>query len=311
MGGHKGILSCQQVHLIPVFPFCIQLVGLHQGTGIAQGDFKGITEYGPSGQLDIIPLYFENSKGEFVHEPNPLVAANLADLQALVVKEKADFGICFDGAADRLMVVDEKGGIVGCDHLTAFLAARFLESDPGAAIMYDLRSSKAVEEDVRAKGGNPIRGRVGHVFMKAAMAEHKGVFGGELSGHFYFRDNFNADSGAVAMAVTLSAIAEAGKPLSEIIAPIARYRQSGEINFEIEDKDAALAEVKARYAGRGRIDELDGVSIDCFAKEGWWANIRKSNTEPLLRLNLEARDAAILETKFNEIAPLLGQRVDH
>ncbi|MCA9309895.1 MAG: phosphomannomutase/phosphoglucomutase, partial [Phycisphaerales bacterium] len=233
----------------------------------------------PSGQLDIIPLYFENSKGEFVHEPNPLVAANLADLQALVVKEKADFGICFDGDADRLMVVDEKGGIVGCDHLTAFLAARFLESDPGAAIMYDLRSSKAVEEDVRAKGGNPIRGRVGHVFMKAAMAEHKGVFGGELSGHFYFRDNFNADSGAVAMAVTLSAIAEAGKPLSEIIAPIARYRQSGEINFEIEDKDAALAEVKARYAGRGRIDELDGVSIDCFAKEGWWANIRKSNTE--------------------------------
>lgn len=262
--------------------------------------------------LEVIELYFDNSKGEFVHEPNPLVAANLRDLQAKVVAEKADFGICFDGDADRLMVVDEHGGIVGCDHLTAFLGAWFLKKEGGkGAIAYDLRSSKAVEEDVAKAGGRPVRGRVGHVFMKAALAEHRAVFGGELSGHFYFRDNFNADSGAIAMSVVLTAVAESGKPMSRLIAPIARYAQSGEINFEIEDKDGALARLKDRYAGHGTIDELDGVTIDCFKQEGWWCNVRKSNTEPLLRLNLEARDAGLLEKMVGEVSPMLGHRVEH
>ncbi|MEQ8850756.1 MAG: phosphomannomutase/phosphoglucomutase [Phycisphaerales bacterium] len=264
-----------------------------------------------NGNLDIVELYFDNTKGEFVHEPNPLVAANLRDLQARVVKEKADFGICFDGDADRLMVVDEKGEIVGCDHLTAFLAAWFLERNPGAAIIYDLRSSKAVEEDIIRNGGKPVRGRVGHVFMKAMLAEYGGAFGGELSGHFYFRDNFNADSGAIAMATVLTALAESDKPFSELIKPIARYRQSGEVNFEIEDKDAAIADLKETYASRGSIDELDGVTVDCFKDEGWWANVRKSNTEPLLRLNLEARDQETLDRMLEEIAPLLGERVEH
>ncbi|MCA9307647.1 MAG: hypothetical protein KDA16_14040, partial [Phycisphaerales bacterium] len=205
----------------------------------------------PSGQLDIIPLYFENSKGEFVHEPNPLVAANLADLQALVVKEKADFGICFDGDADRCMLVDEKGQIVGCDHLTALMARHFLKKSPGAAVAFDLRSSKAVSEEITKAGGEPIKGRVGHVFMKQELADSEGIFGGELSGHFYFRDNFNADSGAIAMAVALSIRAEAGKPMSSLISPIARYAQSGEINFETEEKDEALAAVKDQLTARG------------------------------------------------------------
>ncbi|MBL0926461.1 MAG: phosphomannomutase/phosphoglucomutase [Phycisphaerales bacterium] len=261
--------------------------------------------------LEVSELYFENSKGEFVHEPNPLVAANLRDLQARVVAEKADFGICFDGDADRLMVVDEKGGIVGCDHLSAFLARWFLKTNPGSAIVYDLRSSKALEEDIVAAGGKPVRSRVGHVFMKAALGEHKACFGGELSGHFYFRDNFNADSGAVAMSVVLTAVAESGKPMSQIIRPIARYKQSGEINFEVEDKDGALRELKDEFAGRGKIDELDGVTVDCFATEGWWANVRKSNTEPLLRLNLEARDQAILDRMLQTISPMLGEEVTH
>ncbi len=271
--------------------------------------------FGPGGNaiegLEIVELYFDNSKGEFVHEPNPLVASNLVDLQAKVVAEKADFGICFDGDADRLIVVDEKGKIVGCDLLTALLARSFLARSPGSAIVYDLRSSKAVEEAVKQAGGTPVRSRVGHVFMKAAMAEYGGSFGGELSGHFYFAGNFNADSGAIAMATVLSVMAEAGKPMSELIAPLARYHQSGEQNFEVEDKDGALEELKEAFESRGAIDELDGVTVDCFDTEGWWANVRKSNTEPLLRLNLEAKDAETLARMADDLAPRLGESVAH
>ncbi|MCC6676285.1 MAG: phosphomannomutase/phosphoglucomutase [Phycisphaerales bacterium] len=270
---------------------------------------------GPVPGLTIIELNFDNSKGVFAHEPNPLVAANLAQLQAAVVQQKADLGVCFDGDADRCVLVDEKGQVVGCDHLTGQLAKHFLAKAPGSAVVYDLRSTKALEEDIRKAGGRPVRSRVGHVFMKAAMAEQHAVFGGELSGHFYFRDNFNADSGAIAMGIALSVIASSGQPLSKLIAPIARYAQSGEINFQIEEKDAALADLKKTFgpAGphKGVVDELDGVTIDCFSKEGWWCNVRKSNTEPLLRLNLEARDKKILAKMLEQVAPKLGKRVEH
>jgi phosphomannomutase len=259
--------------------------------------------------LEIVEMYFDNSKGEFVHEPNPLVEANLADLKSRVVAEGADLGVCFDGDADRLMVVDEKGQSVGCDLMTAFLARRFLDENPGTAVVYDLRSSQALREEIERGGGQPVRSRVGHVFMKAALAGHGGAFGGELSGHFYFRDNFSADSGAIALAVTLSAVAEAGRPLSGLIAPIARYAQSGEINFEVEEKDEALEILKDEYEARGSIDELDGVTVDCFASEGWWCNVRKSNTEPLLRLNLEAKDRETLEKMVGEVSELLGGSV--
>lgn len=264
----------------------------------------------PAG-LEIIELNFENTSGVFAHEPNPLVAANLAPLQAAVKAEKADLGICFDGDADRLMVVDEKGRIVGCDHLTALLAKYFLASNPGSAVVYDLRSSKAVEEVVKAAGGVPVRGRVGHVFMKQAMAEHRAVFGGELSGHFYFRDNFNADSGAIAMATVLTILARTGKTMSGLIRPIARYAQSGEINFKHEDKDAAIAALEEALGRKGHIDELDGVTIDGFSRYGWWINVRKSNTEPLLRLNAEAKTETTLKRILNEVAPKLGHRVEH
>jgi phosphomannomutase len=274
--------------------------------------------FGPQGfdvdGLEIVELYFDNSKGEFVHEPNPLVASNLADLQKKVIETGADFGICFDGDADRLMVVDEKGGIVGCDLLTALIAKSFLVANPGSAIVYDLRSSKALQEDIVAAGGKPVRGRVGHVFMKAALAEHGAVFGGELSGHFYFRDNFNADSGAIAMAVMLTLAAEIkrnGRTISQMIAPIARFAQSGERNFENEEKDLTLEELKETYEGRGAIDELDGVTVDCFDSEGWWCNVRKSNTEPLLRLNLEARTPELCDKMVEEIAAMLGEPVAH
>jgi phosphomannomutase len=261
--------------------------------------------------LEIIPLNFDNTKGEFVHEPNPLVAANLRQLRDKVTETKADFGVCFDGDADRCAAVDEHGAIVGCDMMTALLAPHFLKDKPGSPIVYDLRSTKAVEEEVRKAGGKPLRSRVGHVFMKQALAEERAPFGGELSGHFYFAKNFNADSGAIAFATFISVIAQAGKPLSKLIKPLARYVQSGEINFEIEDKEGALAQVRGKFAGRGTIDDLDGVTVDCFTKEGWWCNIRKSNTEPLLRLNAEARDRATLDKVLADLEPMLGKRSHH
>jgi phosphomannomutase len=265
--------------------------------------------------LSIIELNFDNTKGVFAHEPNPLVAANMRMTQEAVLQHKADVGFCYDGDADRCMAVDEKGKIVPCDLLTALLAKHFLSKSPGAAIAYDLRSSKAVEEDILKAGGKPVRGRVGHVFMKQALADNQGAFGGELSGHFYFRDNFNADSGAIAMCTILSVLAKTGKGLSELIKPIARYHQSGEINFHIDDKDAALAALKGAYGpgspSHGTVDELDGVTIDCFKSHGWWCNVRKSNTEPLLRLNLEAKDNATLDRMLAEISPSLGRREDH
>lgn len=261
--------------------------------------------------LSIIPIHFDNDSGCFAHDPNPIVAANLRDLSRAVREHGADLGVCFDGDADRCVVVDDLGAPVGCDLLTAWLARDFLRESPGSAIVYDLRSSKAVEEEIRDAGGAPVRSKVGHVFMKQVLREKNGVFGGELSGHLYFRDNYYADSGAMAMAAVVSALARAKTPVSEIMSPIARYAQSGEINFQANGQDGALAQITSRYSMRGAIDELDGVTVDCFDSEGWWANIRKSNTEPLLRLNLEARNPLLMDRMVAELAPILGVRVEH
>lgn len=278
---------------------------------------------GPASNLEIVEVNFDNTKGEFVHEPNPLVTANLATVRERVVKEKADAGFCYDGDADRCVVIDETGAPVGCDHLTALLASHFLKGKGGgggskAGVVYDLRSTKAVVEEIVKDGGTPIRSRVGHVFMKAALSEHNAVFGGELSGHFYFRDNFNADSGAIAMCVVLTMLKQTGKRMSQLVAPFKRYAQSGEINFTIEDKDGSLAKLRQDFGAGGRVDELDGVTIDFFDRSsspagpgGWWCNVRKSNTEPLLRLNLEAKDRKTLDTVLARVSPLLGVRVDH
>ncbi len=266
-----------------------------------------------SGQnnLQIIPLNFEIT-GKFVHEPNPLVAENMIPTQEGVRNSKADFGVCFDGDADRCILTDEKGQIIGCDHLTALLADYFLRKSPGTTIVYDLRSSKVVEETVRTLGGVPHKSRVGHVFMKAELRKSKGAFGGELSGHFYYRDNFFADSGAITFAAVLSVLGQSNKPISELIAPYRKYPQSGEINFRAEDKAGVMAALQAKYEKSADIDHLDGVTVDAWSRDaargGWWFNVRASNTEPLLRLNAEAKTAAKLEAILAEITPMLGHR---
>jgi phosphomannomutase len=255
--------------------------------------------------LEIVQINFENDTGTFVHEPNPLVEANLQQTRDAVQAEGCDLGICFDGDADRCMVVDEQGRIIGCDLITGWLGQRFLQKAGGGAVVFDLRSSHSTAELVREGGGEPVRSRVGHVFMKQAMAEHQAVFGGELSGHFYFRENFNADSGAMAFASVCTEIVEDGRPFSEIIAGTRRYCQSGEINFEVEDKAGAMDRLAAAYPD-AKIDRLDGVTVDLG---DWWCNVRASNTEPLLRLNLEAKSAEVVASKVAEIEPLLGTRV--
>ena len=257
--------------------------------------------------LEIIKINFDNSTGEFVHEPNPLVEANLAVLRERVRAEKADVGICFDGDADRCMVVDENADIIGCDHLTAWMAQRFLKEKPGSAIVFDLRSSKSLSEMIVEAGGKPIKSRVGHVFMKQKLAEHDAVFGGELSGHFYFRDNFNADSGAIAFASIMSGLVGSEGPMSEQVRPARRYTQSGEINFETDDKDLALADLRRAFP-EAKVDDLDGVTLDLG---DWWCNVRPSNTEPLLRLNLEGPDEATVEGLIERVAKYLGKRVAH
>jgi phosphomannomutase len=254
--------------------------------------------------VQIIPLNFEIGRG-FVHEPNPLVEANLEQLKQAVKKNKADFGVCLDGDADRCAFVDEKASTVRGDLITGLLARHFLRENPGSMVVYDLRSSRAVAEEIRAAGGVPRRERVGHAFMKKALADGHGVFGGELSGHFYFRDNFNCDSGAIALATVVSVVSQQNLPLSALIAPLKRYCHSGEINFSVDDKAGKMKEIVSAFEG-AKVDYLDGVTCQF---DDWWCNVRPSNTEPLLRLNLEARDEKAVKEKLRKIEGILGKPV--
>jgi len=263
--------------------------------------------FGDLADLETVELNFEH-KGEFAHDPNPLVAANLRQLQAAVRKHGCNLGICFDGDSDRSMIVDEKGQIVPCDLLTALLAKAFLRWTPGSTVVYDLRSSRVVKEEIEKSGGVPRRERVGHSFMKRAMAESNAVFGGELSGHFYFKDNWYCDSGYLAVVALLNVIEqEGGKPVSKLVAPLRRYAQSGELNFTTDDKDARIKALGEQFSD-GQVDYLDGITVQ-YAD--WWFNVRKSNTEPLLRLNMEAKDKGLLTAKLAEVAPMLGEPEEH
>lgn len=262
--------------------------------------------FGDQVNLEILPILFEIT-GSFTHDPNPLVESNLDMLKEEIRRTQPDLGACFDGDADRCMFLDESAQTLGCDWVTALLARDFLKQpgNAGGTVVYDLRSSHVVADEVKAAGGVPRRDRVGHAFIKKTMAETKAVFGGELSGHFYFRDNFYADSAAIAFARLLSIVSAQPRPLSALMQPLRRYSQSGEINFQIEDKDAKIREL-ADANRKAHIDYLDGITVD---GGDWWFNVRKSNTEPMLRLNLEASTPELLAQKMADLKKQLGDAV--
>jgi len=266
----------------------------------------------PALPLEIVPLYFELD-GTFPNHPaNPLEPANLVDLQKAVVEHGADIGLAFDGDADRCFVIDEKGNAVTPSAITALVAEREIarakaEGIEQPVIIYNLITSKAVPELVEKLGGRAVKTRVGHSFIKAVMAEESGIFGGEHSAHYYFKDFFNADTGMLAAMHVLAALGGGHQALSEISASYSPYVASGEINSEIEDKAAAVDRVRAHYAGAPvEVEDSDGTTFT-NTEEGWWANLRPSNTEPFLRLNLEAPDTPTMERVRDEILALVRQ----
>jgi len=250
---------------------------------------------------ELIRMYFELD-GRFPnHPPNPLVLENLADLQACVKSEGADVGVAFDGDADRAALVDDKGAVIPGDLMTALLAKRLLKKHPGSTILYDVRSSWVVKEEVEAAGGKAIMGRVGHAFMKKRMREENAVFAGELSSHYYFRENYCADDGMIAMLLMLTMMSEEKRPLSEIVAPLRRYHQSGEINSEVKDQQGKMKELEAAFSD-GKAVHLDGLSVEY---DDWWFNVRPSNTEPVLRLNLEAKSGEKMEAMRDKVLSII------
>jgi phosphomannomutase len=252
--------------------------------------------------LEVTEMYFELDGSFPNHEANPIDPENLRDLQKAVLEHGADLGLAFDGDADRCFVVDERGEIVSPSTLTALIAARELKRAPGSAVIHNLITSRSVPEVITENGGVPVRTRVGHSFIKAKMAEHDAVFGGEHSGHFYFRDFWNADSGMLAALHTLAALGHSAGTLSELLTSYDRYIASGEINSTVDDQAGRVAAIKAAYAGK-EMDELDGLTVDLG--EGAWFNVRASNTEPLLRLNVEAPDEARMTAVRDEVLALI------
>ena len=249
---------------------------------------------------EVIPMYFELDGSFPNHEANPIDVKNLKDLQKAVKKHKADIGLAFDGDADRCFLVDENGDPVNPSTLTALIADRELKKNPGANIIYNLISSRAVVEIVEENGGKAIRSRVGHSYIKQLMAETGAVFGGEHSGHFYFRDFWRADSGMLAALHAIAALGEVNTALSKILKPYSRYFSSGEINSKVSDTQNSMLEIDAKYGSSAgnEVDHLDGLTV---SGDTWWFNVRASNTEPLLRLNVEAKTQARMEKILDEV----------
>jgi phosphomannomutase len=251
--------------------------------------------------VELVPMYFELD-GTFPNHPaDPIQPENLKDLIARVQDESADIGLAFDGDADRVFLVDEKGEPVSGSLTAALVARSILSKHPGEKVIYSLTCSRVVPETIREMRGEPIRSRVGHSFIKALMAESGAIFGGEHSGHYYFRDHYRADCGLLAALHVLEVLSNANAPLSEVLAPLQRYWASGEINSEVADKRGAM-EAVAKGFDEGRVDWTDGLTVDF---EDWWFNLRPSNTEPLLRLNVEARDRTLGEARRDEILAMI------
>jgi phosphomannomutase len=258
---------------------------------------------------DVIEMYFELDGTFPNHEANPIDPKNLQDLSKAVKKHKADIGLAFDGDADRCFLVDEKGDLVNPSALTALIADRALASDPGSTIIYNLISSRSVKEVIEENGGTAVRSRVGHSYIKKMMADTGAIFGGEHSGHFYFRDFWRADSGMLAALHALAALSESKGTLSELLHPYNRYSSSGEINSVVSDAQSVMESIESHYLamdlaiGGITTDHLDGLTVE---SSDWWFNVRASNTEPLLRLNVEANSDALMKKVSTQVLALIG-----
>ena len=269
-------------------------VAVDAGNGMAGKTVPIVFEPLP---FEVEPLYFELDGTFPNHLANPIEPENLEDLRRAVREKSCDVGLAFDGDADRVFLVDENADLISGSLTTALVAERLLKKNPGEAIIYNLICSWTVPEVIEENGGRPIRTRVGHSFIKGVMAETGAIFGGEHSGHYYFRDNFRADSGMIAALLVLEAMSESDAPLSEMLKPYQRYVASGEINSEVDDQQGKIEELARAYSD-GKQDRTDGLTVEY---EDWWFNCRPSNTEPLLRLNLEARTHELMEEKRDEV----------
>jgi len=253
--------------------------------------------------IELVTLY-DNFDGKFPnHEANPLKTETLKDLQEKVRENNADLGIAYDGDADRVGFIDENGEIIPMDLITALIAKMILEKNPGAKIFYDLRSSKSVREFIEENGGVALECPVGHANIKKIMRDEGGAFAGELSGHYYFKENYMAEASILAAIMLLNLMAETGEKISELVKDVKRYFHSGEINSEVADKDEVINKLKEKYSD-GKISELDGVKIEF---PDWWLNVRPSNTEPVLRLNLEANTEELMKEKVNEALKIIRE----
>jgi phosphomannomutase len=254
-------------------------------------------------QVETVRCYFEPDGTFPNHEPNPLLPENREFIVRKTLEEQADFGVAFDGDADRCFFVDDSGEFVPGDFVTALFAELVLAKEPGAKIIYDVRASWAVPETIERAGGIPLVNRVGHAFIKHRMREEHAAFGGEVSGHYYFRDFSQADSGVIPFLLTLELLSKRGQRLSEILRPFREtYFITGELNTPVPDVDVKLQELEERFGKEGRVSHLDGISIDA---EDWHMNVRPSNTEPLVRLNLEARSKQLMERKRDEVLEVI------
>ena len=275
-------------------------IAVDAGNGMAGMIIPNVFQHLP---CELVPLYFDLD-GTFPNHPaSPIEPENTEELRKVVVEQGCDMGVAFDGDADRMFLIDEKGRLLGGDMVTALVSESLLQRFPNSTVLYNLICSRSVPEVIERSGGHAVRTRVGHSYIKASMRELDAIFGGEHSGHFYFRDNWYADSGLIAFLIVLELISRSGQSVSALLQPIDVRFRSGEINTEVHDQSAKMKMIEKYFSDRGaEIDHLDGITIN-FAT--WWCNIRPSNTEPLLRLNVEADSPAELEARRDEVLALI------
>ncbi len=301
--GERDVLTAYGDHvlgMIDVSTIKPLKIAIDAGNGMAGKLIPGVFEKLP---CEVVPLYFELDGSFPNHEANPIEPENIRDLQRTVIEQGCDLGVAFDGDADRMFLIDENGAFIGGDMTTAMVSIQMLRKFPNSAIVYNLICSRTVPETIEGHGGRPIRARVGHSFIKALMRKEDAIFGGEHSGHFYFRDNWYADSGLIALLTVLQLVSDEGQPLSEILGPIDTRVRSGEINSEVPDVEETVRLVEQTYAAEGaELDHLDGLTVNF---DDWWFNLRASNTQPLLRLNVEADEKTLLDEKTAEVLGLI------